>query len=52
MANEDYTQGTLSAFDVAPQNDETLGNKKITISQEAHKGIIRLKTVTRNECKE
>lgn len=29
MANEDYTQGTLSGVDAAPQNDETLKISKI-----------------------
>jgi hypothetical protein len=29
VANEDYTQGTLSGADAAPQNDETLKISKI-----------------------
>ena len=29
VANEDYTQGTLSGVDVAPQNGETLKNNVI-----------------------
>jgi hypothetical protein len=38
VANEDYTQRTLSGADAAPQNDETLKKKKYCKLNKKEKG--------------
>jgi len=37
VADEDYTQGTLSGVCVAPQNDETLKKEKLCKKKEESK---------------